>query len=401
VISDAVRRHLADPGLAPVWGRLRERLERNGLQATGRTVLDLDPRAADLLSGIVGRRVLPGRRTLDLEGLDADLRSSAAECGLVEVLTELTGPLVDRVARGRERRDTWDEVWDGFFTAVDEPWAAPFVAELRRSAFVTRLGPTRAAEVLTHLRTLLARLDPTAPVGRAALAAEITGDAHGLDDGRTLTALTLRALSARDGAELPLTPDARRRVWDTVGVGSDEVSGTALVWNLHPPGRSAWAAMLGARRDLGLVTHLTSRELTRNPERLVDPGTVVWACENPQILQSAVARAASALVTCTSGNPSSAWWTLFQRMLADGAEVRYHGDFDWPGVRIAGRLIAAGAKPWRFGAVDYEASPAFLPLQGDPVPTSWDPALGRAMQARGLAVHEEALEPRLLADLAT
>ena len=37
-----------------------------------------------------------------------------------------------------------------------------------------------------------------------------------------------------------------------------------------------------------------------------------------------------------------------------GAELRYHGDFDWAGVAMANRLIAeVGVVPWRMGADDY------------------------------------------------
>ena len=85
--------------------------------------------------------------------------------------------------------------------------------------------------------------------------------------------------------------------------------------------------------------------------------------------------------------------------------VRYHGDFDWPGVAIAGRILAAGAQPWRMGASDCEDAVAAassadkLPLAGTPGPTPWDPQLAVNMSRIGVAVHEEALLNVLLADL--
>jgi uncharacterized protein (TIGR02679 family) len=81
-----------------------------------------------------------------------------------------------------------------------------------------------------------------------------------------------------------------------------------------------------------------------------------------------------------------------------GARLRYHGDFDWPGIAIANRLVAeAGVEPWRMGAAEYvdAVGSGGLPLTGAPVEPSWDPELGAAMRHHGVAVHEEAV----LADL--
>jgi uncharacterized protein (TIGR02679 family) len=85
--------------------------------------------------------------------------------------------------------------------------------------------------------------------------------------------------------------------------------------------------------------------------------------------------------------------------------VTYHGDFDWPGVRIAARLVGRGATLWRMGAGDYADAvrhlyaDAHLALSGSAVATPWDPGLAAAMGREGIAVHEEALLSTLLADL--
>lgn len=85
--------------------------------------------------------------------------------------------------------------------------------------------------------------------------------------------------------------------------------------------------------------------------------------------------------------------------------MAYHGDFDWPGIAIAGRLMRRGALPWRLGAADYEAAleglraDSVLELTGTPLATAWDPELSFSMRAAGVAVHEESLLETLLADL--
>lgn len=85
--------------------------------------------------------------------------------------------------------------------------------------------------------------------------------------------------------------------------------------------------------------------------------------------------------------------------------MRYHGDFDWPGVAIAARIYRAGAAPWRMGEGDYrravKALPegSALPLSGRRSATEWDLGLALAMTELGVAVHEESLLDALLSDL--
>jgi len=252
---------------------------------------------------------------------------------------------------------------------------------------------------------------PTSSTGAGrdlgALASEMTGDAHGLDDGRPLAAVVLRGVAAARGVAPPESPADRRALWAAVGVSTDAVSGTVMTWALRPPDVDAWSASLRARADLGLVTHLTVQEL-RSPAAsgaaLVRPGAVVSVCENPQVLQAAARAGVVGPLVCTSGNPSAAGWLLLDRLVEDGGDVRYHGDLDWPGVSIAARVLARGARPWRLAAVDYESAVAAsggtgLPLAGPPVPTPWDDGLSAAMRRRAVAVHEEAVLTTLLADL--
>ena len=96
---------------------------------------------------------------------------------------------------------------------------------------------------------------------------------------------------------------------------------------------------------------------------------------------------------------------LLDALITASNPVRYHGDFDWPGVAIASRIIAAGATAWRMSASDYQNAVARLDrdhaviLTGKPEPTPWDPPLASAMSAHGLAVHEESVIDELVADL--
>jgi uncharacterized protein (TIGR02679 family) len=197
----------------------------------------------------------------------------------------------------------------------------------------------------------------------------------------------------------PTSAAERRALWQRVGVSTDEISGTVLVWALRPPGADRWSTMMRERADLGLITHLTVHEL-RRAQALTPPGDIVHACENPQVLQQLAAAGVDRPVICTSGNPASAG-----TLLLDSVTVHYHGDFDWPGIAIARRIITRGATPWRLGHDDYLEAATQLPtdhrlaLTGRPEPTPWDDRLQTAMIATDVAVHEEAIVDYLLADL--
>lgn len=241
----------------------------------------------------------------------------------------------------------------------------------------------------------------------AELAGRCVGDAHGLDDGRLTATVVLRAAAAACGVPVPETAAARRDLWARIGVIPDLLSGTVLVWGLRPPGDDPWSRMMRDRADLGLVTHLTLHELNgaAGGVPLADTDVSVFSCENPQVVQAAARMGAVSPLICLAGNPSSAGWITLRRLVEAGAAVRYHGDFDWPGIAIAGRVLAAGVAPWRMSVADYLQALEELPrdaapeLTGTPVVTPWEPGLAAVMQSRNVAVHEEATLPLLLAGL--
>jgi len=132
----------------------------------------------------------------------------------------------------------------------------------------------------------------------------------------------------------------------------------------------------------------------------------VHVCENPAILRRAAADLAprSRPLICTEGQPSTAFHRLAGAITASGGRLRYHGDFDWPGVAIATGIMARhGARPWRLSAADYEAAikqgAGSVTLAGTRQPTPWDAALGETMAAHGQAVYEESVADQLVADL--
>jgi len=241
------------------------------------------------------------------------------------------------------------------------------------------------------------------PVQLAELAAEVTGDTKALNHGTALCTLVIRALALRAGAGKPATAEERRELWDSSGVVVDDLASRVLVLNLPARGDGLGEWLTGAAR-LGVPLYVTLHQLVELPVA-VRP-LMVYVCENPAVLRRATAElgAGSAPLVCTEGQPSTAFHHLATALTRAGGELRYHGDFDWPGVAIAGSVMGRhGARPWRMSAADYiagvRADAEHVRLTGTPQPTPWDAELGEVMTATGRALYEESVGDALIADL--
>jgi len=403
---------LDDPALDRLWDVTAERLQRNGLSPRGRVTLDgltRDERFA--LTGLVGRKV-GDRARVDLAALDERIREAGAAPGLVAAVSARRGPLVDRPGLRESAAASRNAVWAAARATLathgldSEPWADAWLQSIR--PLLGRLPPARAETVVTAAIRGITRLPWDGPVrGRTELAFAAGGSSHALDDGSILGAAVLRAVALMLGLELPTTSAGRRQLWARAGVLSDEVSTTVLTLGLQPAGDGVVDRTVRHRSRAGCETHLTRRDL-RRIGRLVEPGTLVSACENPRVLEAAMDAGARGVIVCIAGNPTLVVTDLLNRLMAEGASLRYHGDFDWPGLAIANRVVGtSGARPWRMDSADYESAvsdalaegvdPA--PLEGTPVNAVWDTGLTAAMSRAGVAIHEESLLDVLVHDL--
>ena len=420
-LEPETRGWLAQPALQPLWRQARERLERNGLAVAGRLELhDLDDAQRLALSRLLGKPVLGPRLRIDLAELDARLRATAVAAGLLEVLTALGGTLTDRPAQREAsraaRQRLYGEAAGSLIAAGLDPlpWAAGWLEGIRRTGTLRRYPHEVAARLLAQATETLAELllgPRSAPVGRGELAFRVTGSAHGLDDDTVLARLVLRGLALADGQDFSPRASAgqRRELWRGAGVLTDTVSSTVLTLGLAPTGDGWREAWLCSRAAAGEEVHLTLRDLDRICWR-VPEGTLVSVCENPRVLEAAMDAGARAPLVCTAGSAASATTSLLRRLVEGGARLRYHGDFDWPGIELANRMReVAPAAPWRMLAADYEQAvlhaqqrgSVLQPLPGQPVQAGWDAELAPAMESLGVTVHEESCLELLIEDLSS
>jgi uncharacterized protein (TIGR02679 family) len=386
---------LGGPALARVRARLRKRFESGN--AGGTLTIDApDDAERAALCGLLGR---PWSRSasvrVDLDELDAVLRRGGVAVSLRAALELLDGPIPDRVAQRDAAALAWQAV-----CSVAEPRLAAWLTQPRALGLVKRLShgdAERAARACAQAGTVLRAL-PCAPTARSHLSARLLGDAHALDPGRvaaTLVLSVLRHTTARTDEDL--APDESDRVlWATAGILVNELARPALFLNLP----SSDAAP-------GEPSYLSLRALVRKRREWAVAGSDVYVCENPNMVAIAadVLGVHCAPLVCTDGMPSAAQRALLSQLSGAGARLRYHGDFDWPGLAIGNIVIGEfGASPWRFGAADYRTAAASAAASSRHlVPpgraASWDDLLQAAMLEWRKPVDEEGLVETLIADL--
>jgi len=422
--EDELLEALRRPGLERLWPAVRDRFEHlGGARGTVR-LSDATEGERRAVGGLLGLRALPseGDLRVSLERLDRTLRESRFEVSLEEALTRLGGPLRDRPAekerRRRDRHAMWDEA-QGHPLVTERSELQEWLDELRSSGLLRRLArdPDDERRLLERALTVLAAL-PIAERESGSerlpvLASRVLGSSHALDAGQPEAALVLRALARLQGLPVPGSAGERRELWHGAGVVTDDVSSRVLALGLRPERGGAVGEALRLLAEAGEPVQLTLRQLLVPELRF--PAGVVHVCENPVVISAAADRwgAESSPLVCLSGYPDHAGRRLLELLADRGSELRYHGDFDWEGLRIANSVRrTVHFEPWRFTAEDYRAAVAGLGrgegggagamsrrLVGEAVEAGWDPGLGAAMAEVGIAVEEEQVLEGLVGDL--
>ncbi|MEU1038047.1 DUF2399 domain-containing protein [Streptomyces sp. NPDC005907] len=168
-----------------------------------------------------------------------------------------------------------------------------------------------------------------------------------------VAALNSTIAKVRTSHGLSVTPD--RALWRTASVTPDEVFSTVLpTFSLRPTGGTWRETALRERADHHMETHATLRELSTLRLEM-PPGILVHVCENPQVVEAAADTGRTAPLVCTSGSATTVVLALLDALAASGCAFAHHGDFDWPGIALANRIMHRyGAEPWRMRAADYE-----------------------------------------------
>ena len=361
--DERLRRILGGDHLVSLRKRLRQRFERAPVDGSVESFrlgkLSIEEHAA--LSHLLGRpQRYSSSLTIDVGLVDAAFQNAGIAASLRDALERLDGPIAHLATDRLKVEMLWSEVIAG----CDHPLCAallriaPGLGLLRR---LSRQSPSAAAELCRRAEAVLRRL-PAQGVTRSQLAADVLGDAHALDGGQPTATLVLAALRlslhrrderlmTRNRQSDDGSPRRDRDTWAKAGVLVNELARPVLSLNLPTTGSkerrpstgrarlrlsaiaAAFPAVLGCRRQDGL--RLREPQPAGNCRRSL--GSRLCA------------------LVCTDGMPAAAQRCLLSQLAKARASLCYHGDFDWPGLRIGNHVMREyGARPWRFGAADYE-----------------------------------------------
>jgi uncharacterized protein (TIGR02679 family) len=386
------------PALAPLWLALHTRLS-SGRPVSRVRLGPLDVPQQEALADLLGLARLPGEQpSVSLSDIEAALGA-----GVRDVVSRLVGPIGDRAGdqeRARaERTDLWD--WVAHHPVVlAQPALADWAAALRRGGLIGGSVPC-TRDVVGRALAVLAQL-PAAGMPLPVFADTVLGDPHALDEDSRCAGLVLRALALIYDLAPPADAVQRRALWERAGIADDELSSTVLAAGLRTVGDGVVNRVLRLCAEAGQATALTLQQL-RKADLTGSGIDEVWVVENPSLLALALARfgADAPPLVCTSGWPSSAGILLLQRLCSAGALLRYHGDFDGEGLRIAANVVArTGARPWRMSSGDYLDAVADGPPVGRVTPVPWDDELAGHLIRVGRSVPEERVATALLDEIA-
>ena len=407
--DDRLARLLGGEPLAPLRQRLRQRFERasSGTEVQSFRIGRLNATEHAALAALQGRPTrFSASMRVDVASIDAVLRQAGVAVSLRAALEQLDGRIVDRAAERAAGQAQWHDV----LIRCKHPALASLLQTSAGIGLLKRLAGrdhAAAARSLAAAEAVLDRL-PAHGVTRAQLAANLLGDAHALDTGRAVATLMLAVLRSAQTRDVSFNPEggatealSARDLWAGAGVLVNELARPALTLNLPEVAPHGEPAYLSLRRLL--------RSSPVHPMGSAVNGRTVFICENPNLLAIAADQlgAACAPLVCTEGMPAAAQRCVLRQLAQAGAALRYHGDFDWPGLRIGNQVMGEhGARPWRFGAADYSAALGAAPsfgrlLQGVAVEASWDDKLAATMRAAQQAIDEEMMAEMLLQDLAS
>ena len=410
-----LERLLGGAPLAPLRKRLRQQFERAEVDGQVRRFrishLTADEHAA--LASLLGRSVrFTNSMQVDVEAIDTSLRRAGIANSLRDALAQIDGPIV-HLETARQRSHA---LWSGVIAKAVHPGLRELLQTPVGFGLLKRLS-IRDADVATRLcleADFVLKQLPAKGMTRSQLAADTLGDAHALDNGRPVATLVLAVWRATigideklpeslgDHADRPETFEARARtIWARAGILVNELARPALSLNLCAKDIPTYASVTGE------PAYASLRFLLRSTPYWIVKGRTIFVCENPNLVAIAADRLGDRCgpLVCTDGMPGAAQRTLLMQLAHAGARLKYHGDFDWPGLRIGNHVIGLfGAVSWRFGADDYAAivqSPSQKggPLKGPEVTASWDASLTPAMRAHQRAIAEESIADFLLEDL--
>lgn len=318
---------------------------------------------------------------------------------------------VARKSPAMQRQRIWAEA---SALVSDSPTLTKWISQ--RTKKFDDLSPADLTAALGHaITSYRAVLGLQSTTSLAVFAAERFGDPHFLDFDRTAGRMLLEILATEQGDALHTVEFSRirRRLWADYGLLADDVSASIMIAGFRPSGRRPAAVSARAHSDVGEVALLTvAGAVLLDTLWLPDDNKTVIVVENPSIIREAARRLGPLCppMVCSQGNPdtgsvTSGTWDFLDVLHEQGAELLFHADFDFQGIRLLNSFLGHfdNSKAWLMESEDYlryanavpaDTAPRISHVRG----SSWGD-VSKTMNTVGVAVYEESCMEQIIAEL--
>ena len=320
---------------------------------------ELEAGALQEISSFLRHQVQPGSRVSYQEFFAAWSKTRFAADPLPDVLTEAYPGTLDtkRTAENRSSRERQNMLLELMQEAESDrarSWLeALFYGKLRLShpeSYRNRRLLQKISLALSGLPNCYERLP--------FFANRMFGNPHALDFGQPASNIFLQALSYLSSFPVPQTVEEKNELLYRHRLLRDDILNFATVYGLTAFADGKEIAYWRMASEMGAPLNIPFREIVRaekiEPLQIVDKVPRVAVVENAgvfsELLDALQRYACGTALVALHGQLKTASWALLDRLALSGSEIRYAGDLDPEGLRIADKLLSRypSAHVWRF-----------------------------------------------------
>ena len=271
------------------------------------------------------------------------------------------------LAESKRREDYFAEILESISDESGREWLRSILEEKKEGyLLITQLykeSPEELRSILTYVTTGIAKLkvfqDKKQKELLAVFSANVTGNPHYFDEGKTGEKLLFNYLGERNfdlKQEGLSRAEYKNRIYYEAGILKDEVSNDALAYGIH-----GWKPDGGLHEGIeGFLENREPVKLTLQTigrlEKVCGQSRQVYVVENPAVFSVLIREYPQRTVICGNGQLRLAVLILMDKFSCDTV-FWYAGDFDPEGLLIAQKLkvrYGERLKLWKYEADLYE-----------------------------------------------
>lgn len=271
------------------------------------------------------------------------------------------------LAESKRREDYFAEILESISDESGREWLRSILEEKKEGyLLITQLykeSPEELRSILTYVTTGIAKLkvfqDKKQKELLAVFSANVTGNPHYFDEGKTREKLLFNYLGERNfdlKQEGLSRAEYKNRIYYEAGILKDEVSNDALAYGIH-----GWKPDGGLHEGIeGFLENREPVKLTLQTigrlEKVCGQSSQVYVVENPAVFSVLIREYPQRTVICGNGQLRLAVLILMDKFSCDTV-FWYAGDFDPEGLLIAQKLkvrYGERLKLWKYEADLYE-----------------------------------------------